>query len=97
MVVRSKGIRSKSRHILRKHPRSRGPPPVTHALREFPEGSNVAIVIDPSIHKGMPHVRFQGTTGVVAGRQGEAVVVNIWAGNKPKVLVVRPEHLKPVS
>lgn len=97
MAVRSKGIRSKSRHILRKHPRSRGAPPPSHALRSFPEGSSVAIVIDPSVHKGMPHIRFQGTTGVVMGRQGDAVVVAIKAGNKPKELVVRPEHLKPVQ
>ena len=96
MVVRSKGIRSKSRQILRKRPRDKGMPPPSHAMREFAEGSNVAIVIDSAILKGMPHVRFQGTTGVVVGRQGEGVVVAIMAGNKPKTLVVRPEHLKPV-
>jgi large subunit ribosomal protein L21e len=96
MAVRSKGIRSKSRQILRKSPRKRGAPPPSHALREFPEGSSVAIVIDSAVHGGMPHIRFQGTTGVVLGRQGESIVVAIRAGNKPKHLVVRPEHLKPV-
>lgn len=96
MVVRSKGIRSKSRHILRKSPRTRGAPPVSHSLRRFEEGARVAIVIDPSVHKGMPHVRFQGTTGIVGGLQGNSVRVFIRAGKKPKELVVRPEHLKPV-
>ena len=97
MAVRSKGIRSKSRQILRKSPRSRGFPPITHAVRRFDEGTKVAIKIDSAIHKGMPHIRFQGLTGTVVGRQGNAVVVAIMAGNKPKELVVRPEHLKPVS
>ena len=97
MVVRSKGLRSKSRHILRKHPRARGNPPPSHALRRFEEGSSVAIVIDSSVHGGMPHVRFQGQTGVVIGRQGDAVRVQVVIGKKPKELVVRPEHLKPVS
>lgn len=96
MVVRSKGIRSKSRQILRKSPRKRGMPPVTHALRHFAEGDRVAIVIDSAIHKGMPHVRFQGTTGIVGGLQGNSVRVFITVGKKPKELVVRPEHLKPV-
>lgn len=97
MVVRSKGLRSKSRHILRKSPRQRGRPPITHSLREFPEGSRVAVKINPSIHAGMPHIRFQGLTGTVLGRRGEAFRVRVMAGNKAKELVVRPEHLKAVT
>lgn len=97
MAVRSKGLRSKSRQILRKSPRDRGVPPITHTLRELPEGSRVAIKINPSIHKGMPHIRFQGQTGVVVGKQGDAFRVSINHGNKPKMLVVRPEHLKTVQ
>jgi large subunit ribosomal protein L21e len=96
MAVRSKGLRSKSRNKLTKSPRERGRPPVTHSLREFPQGSRVAIKINPAILKGMPHIRFQGFTGVVQGRQGEAFDVLIHDGNKPKHLVVRPEHLKTV-
>lgn len=97
MVVRSKGIRSKSRHILRHKPRERGMPPVTHSLRDFPDGSRVAVKIDPSIHKGMPHIRFQGQTGTVIGRQGRSFRVKVVVGHKPKELVVRPEHLKAVQ
>lgn len=96
MVVRSKGIRSKSRQILRKSPRHRGMPPPTHASRRFPEGSKVAIVIDAAVHRGMPHVRFQGTTATVVGRQGDAVRVHFVVGKKAKELVVRPEHLRPL-
>jgi large subunit ribosomal protein L21e len=97
MVKRSKGLRSKSRHILRRKPRERGKTPVTHTLADFAEGSKVAIKINPSVHGGMPHVRFQGMTGTVAGRQGEAYRLALNVGGKSKQLVVRPEHLKQVA
>lgn len=96
MVKRSKGIRSKSRKILRKKPRDRGLNSINRALQEFKEGDSVNIVIDPSIHKGMPHIRFQGHTGKVEGKQGESYVVGIEVGKKHKTLVVRPDHLRRV-
>ena len=96
MVKRSKGLRSKSRHILRKKPRDRGLSSITRALQEFQEGDSVSVVIDPSIHKGMPHIRFQGYTGKVEGKQGDAYVVGVNVGKKHKILVVRPEHLRRV-
>jgi len=96
LVKRSKGIRSKSRKILRKKPRDRGLNSINRALQEFKEGDSVNIVIDPSIHKGMPHIRFQGHTGKVEGKQGESYVVGIEVGKKHKTLVVRPDHLRRV-
>lgn len=97
MVQRSRGMRSKSRHILKKRAREGGLRPITHKLRRYEEGTRVAIVIDPSSLKGMPHIRFQGHTGVVAGQQGEAVKVAIKVGNKAKTIVARPEHLKQMK
>ncbi|RLF38964.1 MAG: 50S ribosomal protein L21e [Thermoplasmata archaeon] len=94
MVKRSKGIRSKSRHILRKKTRERGLSPITRSLREFKEGEYVHIVLDPSIQKGMPHIRFHGYTGKIKGKQGEAYLVGIRDGGKQKTLIVRPEHLR---
>ena len=94
MVKRSKGIRSKSRHILRKKTRERGLSPITRSLREFKEGESVHIVLDPSIQKGMPHIRFHGYTGKIKGKQGEAYLVGIKDGGKQKTLIVRPEHLR---
>ena len=72
MVKRSKGIRSKSRKILRKKPRDRGIKSITRALQQFEEGESVNIVIDSAVHKGMPHIRFQGYTGVVEGKHTES-------------------------
>jgi large subunit ribosomal protein L21e len=94
MVQRSKGLRSKSRHILRKKPRHRGFSPITNALSQYDEGESVNIVIDPSVHKGMPHLRFQGYTGKIKGKQGRSYIIGITVGKKPKTLVVRPEHLR---
>jgi large subunit ribosomal protein L21e len=97
MVKRSKGIRSKSRKILRKKPRERGIHSITRALQEFEEGQSVNIVIDPSMHKGMPHIRFQGHTGKIEGKQGNAYLVGIKDGKKHKSLIIRSEHLRRVQ
>lgn len=94
MVRRSKGIRSKSRHILRKKPRYRGVTSITRSLQQFNEGEKVNIVIDPSVHRGMPHVRFQGHTGTVMGKQGNSYRIQLRSGKKVKTLIVRPEHIR---
>ena len=94
MVKRSKGLRSKSRHILRKKPRDRGTISITRALQQFENGERVNIVINPSIHKGMPHIRFHGKTGKIEGKQGNSYIVNITDGNKNKSLVIKPDHLR---
>lgn len=97
MVVRSKGFRSKTRHKLSKHPRARGKPPVTHSLRDYPPGTKVAVTINASVHKGMPHPRFQGLTGNVVERRGEAFVIELMSKNKQKTIIARPEHLRLIT
>lgn len=97
MTKRSRGIRTKSRHILRKKPRERGISSITRALQEFKQGESVSIVIDSSMHKGMPHPRFQGHTGEIEGKQGESYLVGINNGKKRKTLIVRSEHLRRVQ
>jgi large subunit ribosomal protein L21e len=97
MVKRSKGTRSKSRYIMRKKPRTRGVTSSTKALQHFEIGANVSINIDSSVHKGMPHHRFQGYTGKVEGMQGNAYLVGVTVGNKHKTLIVLPEHLGRVQ
>ena len=94
MVKRSKGLRSKSRQILQIKPRSRGFSSITKSLHKFDIGDSVHIVIDPSTHKGMPHIRFHGFTGSIEGKQGSSYVIGIRVGKKKKTLVIRPEHLR---
>ena len=97
MVKRSKGIRSKSRNILKKKPRDRGLSSITRALQQFEEGDSVDIVIDSSVHKGMPHIRFHGYTGKVEGMQGDSYLVGIEVGKKHKTLIIRSDHLRRVQ
>jgi large subunit ribosomal protein L21e len=94
MVKRSKGLRSKSRHILRKKPRQRGVTSITRSLQQFDEGEKVNIVLDPSVHRGMPHIRFHGHTGTVLGRQGNSYRIQLRLGKKVKTIIVRPEHIR---
>ncbi len=89
----SRGTRTKTRQVLQKKPRARGLSPITKAFQTFENGERVNIIIDPSVHKGMPFSRFHGLTGVVIGPRGEAYEVSVKTGNKMKTVVARPEHL----
>jgi len=90
----SKGTRTKTRKLLSKKPRASGLSPITKGFQEFSEGDKVDIVIDPSVHKGMPFSRFHGLTGTVTGQRGAAYEVGVYDGNKLKTVVARPEHLR---
>ena len=95
MVRRSRGIRAKSRHVMRKSVSEPSMPPVTKSLQKFADRQKVAITINPSIHGGIPHRKFQGLTGEIVGKQGEAYLLKIKTGRKEKEIIIRPEHLKP--
>jgi len=97
MVKRSKGTRSKSRYIMRKKPRTRGVTSITKTLQQYDVGASVSIDINSSVHKGMPHPRFQGRTGKIEGMQGNAYLVGITVGKKHKTLIVLPDHLGRVT
>ncbi len=95
MVKKSHGFRARSRSLMSKRVRSRGLGPVSTVLIDYEVGDRVNIVIDPAIHKGMPHRRYQGRTGVVKGKRGRAIEVDVKMGNAVKSLIIRPEHLRP--
>ena len=97
MVKRSKGLRSKSRHVLQKKPRDRGISSITRAIQQFDVGESVNITLDPSVHKGMPHKRFHGSTGKIEGMQGNAYLVGVTDGKKHKTLIVQQDHLGRVT
>jgi len=94
MVKASKGIRRRTRGIMSKKPRERGLSPITRALQKFEVGEKANIVIDPSFHKGQPHVRFHGRTGEIISRRGNAYVLSLREKGKKKTTIVRPEHLR---
>ena len=58
-----KGLRARTRSLLRKKPRERGKISTSKLLYDYKLGEKVVIDIEPSIHKGMPHRRYQGKVG----------------------------------
>jgi large subunit ribosomal protein L21e len=94
MVKASKGIMRKTRQKFRKRVRKRGLSPITKALQRFEEGDKVTIMIDSGMHRGQPHKRFHGLTGVVTEKRGRAYVIDVRFGGKTKQAIALPEHLK---
>jgi large subunit ribosomal protein L21e len=79
---------------MSKKVRKRGLSPLSSVLSEYTVGQRVDIIINPSFHKGMPHRRYHGRTGVVKGQRGRAVEVEVSLGKAKKQLIIRPEHLQ---
>jgi large subunit ribosomal protein L21e len=94
-MKRSKGFRSRTRNLLRKRPRERGKIGLSRILRVYQPGEKVTIILEPSIHKGMPHRRYHGRVGVIHARRGNSYVVHVAMGNQTKQIIARPEHLTP--
>ncbi len=94
MVKKSHGFRARTRSLMSKKVRKRGISPLSSVLVDYEVGQRVDIVINPSVHKGMPHRRYHGRTGVVKDLRGRAVVVDVGLGKAMKTLIIRPEHLK---
>ncbi len=86
-------MRKKSRDKLSRTVRARGKSSVVRAIQEFETGAMVHVIIDPSVHKGMPHPRFHGKTGEVVGTRGRAFVLKVTDGDATKTLITLPEHL----
>lgn len=93
----SKGGRRRTRNVMQKRARERGLSAITRAFQKFDVGEKASVSLDPSIHKGQPHVRFHGRTGVVVGTQGEAYMLEVRDGGKTKRIIVRPEHLRKAA
>ena len=97
MVKASKGGRRRTRYVMQKRARDRGFSPITRMFQRFEVGDKASVSLDPSIHKGMPHARFHGKTGTVAGMQGDAYLLDIRDGRKMKKIIVGPEHLRKAA
>jgi len=93
-MPRSRGPRRKSRGVMTKRVRERGKLGLTRLLARYEVGEKVVINIDPAVHKGMPHKRFQGKVGTVVERRGRAYVVEIPQAKTVKRVTATPEHLR---
>ncbi|MFW9907548.1 MAG: 50S ribosomal protein L21e [Candidatus Thorarchaeota archaeon] len=94
MVKKSHGYRARTRGLMSKRIREKGLGSLSKVLVDFEAGQRVDIVIDSGFHKGMPHRRYQGKTGIVTGLRGRAVLVDVGLGNATKSLIIRREHLR---
>lgn len=92
----SHGPRRGTRSKLRKRRRDRGKISVTRFLQEFEVGDRVVIRPESSYHRGIPHQRFIGMSGVIKGKRGRSYLVEIRDGKKIKTLFLPPIHLKRV-
>jgi len=98
MVKAPKGLRHRTRKLLRKHIREKGAiPPLSLLLHGYKIGDKVHIKINPAIHKGMPHRRYHGKTGTIIGKRGKCYIVEVYLGDKRKTIIVRPEHIRPAK
>jgi large subunit ribosomal protein L21e len=91
---KSKGPRRKSRSVLTKRVREKGKLGFSRLLADYEVGDKVVINIDPAIHKGMPHKRFQGKVGTIVEKRGKAYVLNIPQRKTSKLVIARPEHVR---
>jgi large subunit ribosomal protein L21e len=92
---KAKGKRAKSRGILKRKLREKLT--VNKLLQEFVIGEKAIIKVNPSIHAGMPHRRFQGKIGIIKGKRGRCFEVEVSKGNAKATLILHPAHMQKVS
>ncbi len=88
-MKRSHGPNSKHSRRLR----STGRMTVRRQLLAFNAGQKVRITVTPVYKRGKVHLRFNGRSGTVLGKQGDAYIVELMDGGKRKTLVIRNVHL----
>lgn len=97
-MTHSYGYRRKTRHKFRKGFKQHGSIHISKTLTTFKNGDIVDIVVDGSIHKGMPFKYYHGHTGTVfnVNPRSIGVIVNKQIRQRiiPKRIHVRIEHLK---
>ena len=90
------GNRRKTRSVLRKRVYEKGKFYSEDYLKTLSNGDKVVLKAEPSFHKSMFNLRFQGKTGQVIEKQGICYKVQIKDGKKLKEIVTHPIHLKRV-
>ena len=88
------GLRRKTRSIFTKKQKG---VTITKHMQRFNIGDSVALVVEPSVQKGMYHPMFYGRTGIIQGMKGRCYDVKVRDGGKYKNLIVHPVHLKRIE
>ena len=79
---------------MSKRVREKGKLGLKRLLVNYEKGERVVIKIDPAVHKGAPHKRYQGKVGMVVGRRGRAYILETPIRKKVKTIIATPEHLR---
>merc|ERR1711939_83791 len=97
-MVHSFGVRARTRDLFSKPYKKHGAVPFTRYFANYRVGDYVDIIVDGSIHKGMPHKFYHGKTGRVYNVTAHAVgvVVNKLVNGRiiPKRICVRIDHVR---
>lgn len=94
MVSNKGGLKRKARYKLKKEVRERGKISINRFMQFFAIGQRVHLDIESSFHKGEFHTQYMGKTGIIKGKRGKCYEVTIKDGNKEKMIIVNPIHLK---
>ena len=94
MTHRTGGARKQTRSKLSKRARTRGKITISRILKKFKIGDKVAISIEPAVHKGMPHPKYQGKHGEIVKKSKDCYYVEIKDRKMKKKLISAPVHLK---
>jgi large subunit ribosomal protein L21e len=95
----SKGLRSGTRYAFSRTFRQHGASGLTTFMRPFNVGDYVDIVVNGSVHKGMPFKLFHGRTGIIYNVTRRAVGVEINKQVRGRIekkrVNVRVDHIRP--
>lgn len=80
----------------RKPIRTRGKLQLSRYFQKLNDGDYVAVSREKAVPSSFPH-RIQGNTGVVEGKRGKAYLVKIREGNREKIRLIEPIHLKKIK
>lgn len=97
MAQRTGGLRRKTRSKFKKNVRMKGKISIRNYLQSFKIYDKVALVMEPSIHAGIFHQRFQGDVGTIIGKQGTCYKIRIIDGKMEKLFIVHPVHLRRIE
>jgi large subunit ribosomal protein L21e len=94
MVKRIGTSRRKTRQKFKKPRGESGKISISRFLQEFKQGERVCFKAEPAVQKGLYFPRFHGKAGVVKDKMGKCYQVIVKDGNKEKLIIVHPVHLK---
>ena len=81
---------------MSKKPSEKGKVTIRKIFQSFKTGDKVQLIAEPSHQKGLFALRFYGKKGTIKSKKGRSYYVKIKDGNKEKLQIVHPVHLKKI-